>query len=63
MIKRRVLYWGFLLVKLAGAAGGSALALWFLNLFWRPRTPLFHWNRYQFGYDLWYTTLAASASC
>ena len=56
-IKRHVLYWGFLLVKLAGAAVGSAAALWFLNLFWRPHTPLFHWNRYQFGYDLWYTTL------
>lgn len=57
-IKRHVLYWGFLLVKLAGAGAASGLALWFLNLFWRPKTALFHWNRYQFGYDLGYTTLA-----
>ena len=51
-------YWGFLLLKLTGAAFGSAAALWFLNLFWLPETPLFHWNRFQFCYDLLYTTLA-----
>jgi hypothetical protein len=57
-LKRFILYWGFLLLKLACAAGGSAAALWFLNLFWWPATPLLHWNRYQFGFDLWYTTMA-----
>ena len=35
-------YWGFLLLKLAGAALGAGFALWFLNLFWAPRTRLFH---------------------
>ena len=57
-VKRHVKYWGFLLLKLAGAALGSGLALWFLNLFWEPETPFFHLNRSQFSYDLGYTTLA-----
>ncbi len=57
-VKCHVRYWGFLLGKLIGAALGSAIALWFLNLFWYPETPWFHWNRYQFGFDLLYTTLA-----
>jgi hypothetical protein len=57
-IKGHARYWGFLLLKLLGAALGSAVALWFLNLFWEPVTPLFHWNPYQFCYDLLYTTLA-----
>ncbi len=50
-------YWGFLLLKLAGAALGSAVALWFVNLWWPPATPLFHLNQYQFCYNLPYTTL------
>jgi hypothetical protein len=56
--KSHVRYWGFLLLKLVGAAFGSTAALWFLNLFWWPETPLFHWNRVQFCYDLLYTTMA-----
>jgi hypothetical protein len=56
-IKGQVRYWGFLLVKLSAAALASSAALWFLNLFWPPRTPLFHLNRYQFMFDLGYTTL------
>lgn len=56
-IKGQVRYWGFLLVKLAAAAMGSATALWFLNLFWPPHTRLLHLNRYQFMFDLGYTTL------
>jgi hypothetical protein len=56
-IKGQVRYWGFLLVKVAAAGLGSAVTLWFLNLFWPPRTPLFHLNRYQFMFDLGYTTL------
>ncbi len=56
-VKAHVMYWGFLLVKLAGAALGSAAAMWFLNLFWEPTTPLLHWNRFQFCYNLAYTTL------
>jgi hypothetical protein len=57
-VKHHLRYWGFLLLKLVGAALGSACALWFLNLFWLPRTPFFHLNKFQFGYDLLYTTLA-----
>ncbi len=57
-VKGHVKYWGFLLLKLAGAALGSAVALQFLNLFWEPRTRWFHINPYQFGFDLPYTTLA-----
>jgi hypothetical protein len=57
-VKGHVRYWGFLLLKLLGAGLGSTAALWFLNLYWEPATPLFHWNRYQFCYDLLYTTLA-----
>jgi hypothetical protein len=49
-IKDRVRFWGFLLLKLVGAAFGSAAALWFLNLFWPPTTTL--------SQDLTYTTLA-----
>ncbi len=56
-LKAHAMYWGFLLLKLAGAAVGSAGALWFLNLFWQPATPLLHWNRFQFCYNLAYTTL------
>ncbi len=56
-IKVRVRYWGFLLLKLVGAALGSAVALWFVNLFWEPHTRWFHLNQYQFSYDLLYTTL------
>jgi hypothetical protein len=48
-IKDRVRFWGFLLLKLVGAALGSATALWFLNLFWPPTTTL--------SQDLTYTTL------
>ena len=57
-IKNYLRYWGFLLLKLAGATFGSALSLWFLNLFWLPHTRLFHLNMSQFSYDLGYTTLA-----
>lgn len=64
-IKSRVRYWGFLLLKLAGAAMGAAGSLWFLNLFWRPYTPLLQFINYdQFGgrdgsgtFDLAYTSL------
>ncbi len=57
-VKSHLRYWGFLLLKLVGAGIGSTAALWFLNLFWWPETPLFSWNRVQFCYDLLYTTLA-----
>lgn len=57
-LKHHVKYWGFLLLKLVGAALGSGFALWFLNLYWAPETELFHLSWYQFGYDLAYTTLA-----
>ena len=57
-VKGHARYWGFLVLKLAGAAMVSAGVLWFLNLFWPPHTPLFHVNRYQFCFDLGYTTLA-----
>jgi hypothetical protein len=57
-IVRHVRYWGFLLLKLAGAAAGSTFALWFLNLFWAPHTKLFHLARGEFSFDLLYTTLA-----
>ena len=57
-IKHHVRYWGFLLLKLAGAAAGSGVALWFLNLFWAPHTRLFHFAMGEFSYDLTYTTLA-----
>jgi hypothetical protein len=57
-VRNHVRYWGFLLGKLVGAFWGSSIALWFLNLFWYPRTPWFHFNRWQFCFDLWYTTLA-----
>jgi hypothetical protein len=43
---------------MAGAGFGSACAMWFLNLFFEPATPWLHWNEYQFGYNLPYTTLA-----
>ena len=57
-IKTHVKYCGFLLLKVIGAALGSAVAMWFLNLFWLPHTRWFHLNQYQFSYDLAYTTLA-----
>lgn len=57
-VKSHVKYWGFLLLKLAGAALGSAAALSLLNLFWEAPAPLLHMNQKQFGYDLPYTTLA-----
>jgi hypothetical protein len=56
-IKSHIRYWGFLLLKLVGAGMGAAGSLWFLNLFWRPYTPLFQFNAYQFPFDLAYTTL------
>ncbi len=58
-LKHHLRYWGFLLLKLAGAAFGSGFALWFLNLFWAPQTRLFHLaiGRSGFGMDLLYTTL------
>ncbi len=56
-VKSHVMYWGFLLVKLAGAGLGSAGALWFLNLFWLPATPFVNLNASQFCYNLPYTTL------
>jgi len=57
-VQSHVRYWGFLLLKLTGAFFGAAAALWFLNLFWLPATPLFDLNHYQFCYDLSYTSLA-----
>ncbi len=56
-VKSHVRYWGFLLAKLVAAAAGAAGSLWFLNLFWRPYTPLFKFNAYQFTFDLAYTSL------
>ncbi len=56
-IKSHIRYWGFLLLKLGAAAVGAAGSLWFLNLFWRPYTPLFQFNSYHFLFDLPYTTL------
>jgi hypothetical protein len=57
-MKSHLRYWGFLLLKLAGAAFGAAASLWFLNLFWLPYTPMLALiNSYQFSYDLVYTTL------
>jgi hypothetical protein len=56
-VRTHIRYWGFLALKLAAAALGSACSLWFLNLFWIPYTPMFRINQYQFSYDLWYTTL------
>ena len=57
-LKYQVRYWGFLLLKLAAAAAVAGFALWFLNLFWAPRTKLFHLAWGEFSYDLAYTTLA-----
>jgi len=56
-LTRLLRYWGFLGVKLAGAGLISGSVLTFLNLFWTPVTPWFHLNRYQFCYDLGYSTL------
>ena len=56
-IKSHIRYWGFLVAKLIAAGLGSAVSLWFLNLFWRPYTPMFALNRYEFMFDLPYTTL------
>lgn len=50
-------YWGFLLLKFAVAAALSAGALWFLNLFFAPRTRLLHIAWGLFSFDLMYTTL------
>jgi hypothetical protein len=55
---QQVRYWGFLLLKLAIAAAGSGFTLWVLNLFWAPRTKLFHLAWGMFSFDLLYTTLA-----
>ena len=55
--KDQLRYWGFLALKLAGAALGAAFALWFLNLFWEPYTPFFRLNQFQFCWDLAYTSL------
>jgi len=57
-IRSHVLYWGFLLLKLAVAVLISGALLALLNFFWTPRTPFLHLNRYQFIFDLGYTTLA-----
>lgn len=57
-LKHHVRYWGFLLLKFAGATFGSGLALWFLNLFWAPKTKLFHLAMGEFSFDLLYTFLA-----
>ncbi len=57
-MKSHFRYWGFLLLKLVAAAVGAMASLWFLNLFWRPYTPMLALiNSYQFSYDLVYTTL------
>ncbi len=60
-IKTHVRYWGFLVLKLAGAAVGAACSLWFLNLFFRPYTPFLqfiNYDKFLSGYfDLSYTTL------
>jgi hypothetical protein len=57
-LKHHLRYWGFLLLKFAGAAFGSGLALWFLNLFFAPHTKLFHLAMGEFSFDLLYTFLA-----
>ena len=57
-IKHHLRYWGFLLLKFAGAFAGSGFALWFLNLFWAPHTKLFHLAMGEFSFDLLYTFLA-----
>lgn len=57
MLLNHLRFWSFLLLKLGAATTGSAASLWVLNLFWEPRTPLFHLNHMQFSYDLGYTTL------
>ena len=60
--KSHVRYWGFLLLKLAGAAIGAAGSLWFLNLFFRPYTPFLRFiNYYYFPFDLAYTSLVGLA--
>ena len=56
-IKGHAKYWGFLLLKILVATAGSAATLWFLNLFFPPHTALFRLNRYQFMFNLGYTTL------
>ena len=58
-LKHHLRYWGFLLLKFAGAFAGSGFALWFLNLFWAPHTKLFHSAMGEFSFlDLLYTFLA-----
>lgn len=57
-LKHHLRYWGFLLLKFAGAIVGSGFALWFLNLFWAPHTRLFHLAMGEFSFDLLYTFLA-----
>lgn len=56
-LKHHLRYWGFLLLKFAGAFVGSVFALWFLNLFWAPKTKLFHLAMGEFSFDLLYTFL------
>jgi len=41
-LKHHLRYWGFLLLKFAGAFVGSGFAFWFLNLIWSPHTKLVH---------------------
>jgi hypothetical protein len=56
-IKSHIRYWGFLLLKLLGAAIGAGGSLWFMNLFWAPYTPPLQFiNYYRFPFDLGYTS-------
>jgi hypothetical protein len=56
-VKQNVKYWGFLALKLAAGESVVAALLWWINLYFKPRTPLLHVNLYRFGYDLGYTSL------
>ncbi len=55
-VQQNVRYWGLLVLKLVAGESLVAALLWWINFFYRPRTPLLHVNLYQFGYDLGYTT-------
>lgn len=55
--KEHIRYWGFLLVKFAGAALGAWASLAFLNLIRPPQTPFLHSTHVNFTEDLTYTTL------
>ncbi len=57
-VKQHLRYWGFLLLKLAGAWVVAELALGLLNLCFPPLHRPFHLNMGRFSYDLGYTTLA-----